>query len=121
MQNVKKKISQIRKLYVDKPKFMVYPNLVNTRKEGADMTRITLRAARVNAGLTLKEVILLRYYKGKTQTEVAKKLGVTERTVGNWEKGSTSIPAKELIALCTIYAISIAITCTISLTTTVTT
>ena len=107
MQNVKKKISQIRKLYVDKPKFMVYPNLVNTRKEGADMTRITLRAARVNAGLTLKEV--------------AKKLGVTERTVGNWEKGSTSIPAKELIALCTIYAISIAITCTISLTTTVTT
>ena len=57
------------------------------------MTRITLRAARVNAGLTLKEV--------------AKKLGVTERTVGNWEKGSTSIPAKELIALCTIYAISI--------------
>ena len=93
MQNVKKKISQIRKLYVDKLKFMVYPNLVNTRKEGADMTRITLRAARVNAGLTLKEV--------------AKKLGVTERTVGNWEKGSTSIPAKELIALCTIYAISI--------------
>lgn len=93
MQNVKKKISQIRKLYVDKPKFMVYPNLVNTRKEGADMTRITLRAARVNAGLTLKEV--------------AKKLGVTERTVSNWEKGSTSIPAKELIALCTIYAISI--------------
>ena len=89
----RKKISQIRKLYVDKPKFMVYPNLVNTRKEGADMTRITLRAARVNAGLTLKEV--------------AKKLGVTERTVGNWEKGSTSIPAKELIALCTIYAISI--------------
>ena len=57
------------------------------------MTRITLRAARVNAGLTLKEV--------------AKKLGVTERTVGNWEKGITSIPAKELIALCTIYAISI--------------
>ena len=93
MQNVKKKISQIRKLYVDKPKFMVYPNLVNTRKEGADMTRITLRAARVNAGITLKAV--------------AKKLGVTERTVGNWEKGSTSIPAKELIALCTIYAISI--------------
>ena len=93
MQNVKKKISQIRKLCVDKPKFMVYPNLVNTRKGGADMTRITLRAARVNAGLTLKEV--------------AKKLGVTERTVGNWEKGSTSIPAKELIALCTIYAISI--------------
>lgn len=80
-------------MYVDKPKFMVYPNLVNTRKEGADMTQITLRAARVNAGLTLKEV--------------AKKLGVTERTVGNWEKGSTSIPAKELIALCTIYAISI--------------
>ena len=80
-------------MYVDKPKFMVYPNLVNTRKEGADMTRITLRAARVNAGLTLKEV--------------AKKLGVTERTVSNWEKGSTSIPAKELIALCTIYAISI--------------
>lgn len=80
-------------MYVDKPKFMVYPNIVNTRKEGADMTQITLRAARVNAGLTLKEV--------------AKKLGVTERTVGNWEKGSTNIPAKELIALCTIYAISI--------------
>ncbi len=33
-----------------------------------------------------KEIIILRYYKGKTQTEVAKKLGITQVQVSRLEK-----------------------------------
>lgn len=54
---------------------------------------ITLKAARVNAGLT--------------QEEVAKALNKNKKTVSNWENGKTSISASELQSICTLYKVPI--------------
>ena len=57
------------------------------------MARMTLKAARVNAGLT--------------QKEVAEKLGVSNNTVCAWEKGK-SIPSVLMAdKLCTLYMVGI--------------
>lgn len=52
------------------------------------MERITLKAMRVNAGLT--------------QEEVAKALGVVVKTVANWESGETVLSAYDFIRLCNL-------------------
>lgn len=55
------------------------------------MPKITLRAARINAGLT--------------QKEAAKKLKVSNKTLCNWEN-NTSIPkADKIDAICILYNI----------------
>lgn len=46
---------------------------------------ITLRACRVNAGLT--------------QDELASKLGVSAATINSWEQGNTKITVDKLMAL----------------------
>lgn len=56
------------------------------------MLRITLAAARINAGYT--------------QKEVAKELHKTPNTITNWEKGITSPKLNELDDLCRLYNIS---------------
>lgn len=53
--------------------------------------RISLAAARRNADLT--------------QKEVARRLGVTEQTLVNWEKNRTRIDAMSLMKLSQIYSI----------------
>jgi len=50
---------------------------------------ITLRAARVNRGLTLKEVSL--------------QVGKSEATISKYESDSTSIPRDLMEALCALY------------------
>lgn len=52
------------------------------------MKQITLAAARVNAGLT--------------QEQLAEKLGVTRKSVQNWELGRRPIRKSNFIAFCTI-------------------
>lgn len=54
-----------------------------------DELRITLEAARINAGLT--------------QAEVAEKLGVSRSTVINWELHRTSPSVSQANALCALY------------------
>lgn len=54
--------------------------------------QITLKAARVNAGLT--------------QEEVAVKLCKNKQTIVNWETGKTTIDFANLVALCRLYKIS---------------
>lgn len=55
--------------------------------------KITLKAARVNVGLT--------------QEQVAEKIGVSKHTIINWEK-ARSYPKKYAIeALCSIYQIDV--------------
>ena len=53
--------------------------------------KITLAAARVNAGLT--------------QDEVAEKLKVSNKTVGNWEKGNTIPNSATIYMLSNLYRI----------------
>lgn len=55
--------------------------------------QITLRAARVNAGLT--------------QEEVAKKLHVNKQTIVNWENNLSEPKISQARALCDLYGISI--------------
>lgn len=57
------------------------------------MLKITLRAARINAGLT--------------QRQVAKELGVVSKTISNWESGKSIIKAFQLISLCQLYGVSV--------------
>ena len=56
------------------------------------MLRITLRAARVNAGFD--------------QKAAADRLGVSNKTIGNWENGITFPPADKIPALCELYGVS---------------
>lgn len=51
--------------------------------------KITLKAARVNAGLS--------------QAQVAKKVQVNPLTIARWESGKNSIPASKFKFLCEIY------------------
>ena len=55
------------------------------------MVKITIRAARVNAGLS--------------QKEAADRLGVSNKTLGNWEKGITFPPADKISAICELYGV----------------
>ena len=56
------------------------------------MVKMTLKAARVNAGLT--------------QKDVAKEVGVSNKTVCSWETGATSPNAIQVEALCGLYGVS---------------
>ena len=53
--------------------------------------RMTLKALRVNAGMT--------------QVEAATKLGISEETLGNWEKGKTFPNVKDLQKIEILYSI----------------
>ena len=56
------------------------------------MPKITLKAARINAGLT--------------QKEVANKLNISNRTLGKWENGLSFPKATMIDQLCDLYKIS---------------
>ena len=56
------------------------------------MLKITLEAARVNAGYT--------------QKDAAKKLGVSNKTVQNWENGRSYPSADKIAEICDLYVIS---------------
>lgn len=51
--------------------------------------KITLKALRVNSNLT--------------QDDAAKKLGVTTRTIQNWENYDTFPTGRQLIEICSVY------------------
>lgn len=54
--------------------------------------KISLRAARINAGLS--------------QKAAADSLGVSNKTLGNWENGITFPPANKIPAICDLYGVS---------------
>ena len=56
------------------------------------MAKMSLRAARVNSGIT--------------QKEAAKKLGISNSTLGKWEKGTSFPNVKKLDELCELYGIT---------------
>lgn len=56
------------------------------------MLKISLRAARVNVGLS--------------QKAVAERLGVSNKTISNWENGVTFPPADIIPAICELYGVS---------------
>ena len=56
------------------------------------MVKISLRAARVNAGLS--------------QKEVASSLGISNKTLSSWENGDTFPSAKKIESLCELYDLS---------------
>ena len=55
------------------------------------MFKISLEAARVNAGLS--------------QKEVAKSLGVSNKTVSSWENGKTFPKGDKILKLCDLYGV----------------
>ena len=55
------------------------------------MVKITIRAARVNVGLS--------------QKEAADRLGVSNKTLGNWENGITYPPVDKIPAICALYGV----------------
>ena len=56
------------------------------------MNKITLKAARVNAGLT--------------QEELAKKMGVHRLTIASWEANPASMKIKEAESICSVLGVS---------------
>ncbi len=60
-----------------------------------DGVRITLRAARVNADLTL--------------TEAAELIGVTRTTLSNWERGKTEPKSSQIEKMSQVYQMPAAI------------
>ena len=55
------------------------------------MVKISIRAARVNAGFS--------------QKDAADLLGVSNKTLGNWEKGITFPSADKIPAICELYGV----------------
>lgn len=55
--------------------------------------RITLKAARINAGLS--------------QEEVAKKLGVCRQTIIKWERDTGRLNFEKLQSLCRVYGVDV--------------
>lgn len=53
------------------------------------MEKMTLKALRVNAGYT--------------QYEASKKIGVSQKTLSNWEKGNTYPNQKQIENICEVY------------------
>lgn len=56
------------------------------------MVKISIRAARVNANFS--------------QKEAADHLGVSNKTLGNWENGITFPPADKIPLICELYGVS---------------
>lgn len=56
------------------------------------MVKLSIRAARVNVGLS--------------QKEAAERIGVSNKTLGNWENGTTFPPADKILVLCELYGVS---------------
>ncbi len=56
------------------------------------ITKITLKAARVNAGYT--------------QKDAAKKLGISNKTLWSWENGLSSPKAVQADELCELYGVN---------------
>lgn len=71
---------------------IVTKTLKALRKAGESNMRITLKAARVNKGLT--------------QQEVANHLNVTKKTVCSWEKGKTLPRFEKIEPLCSLYGLT---------------
>ena len=73
-----------------KPRF-AFSEQVN-KKEVFQMLKISIRSARVNAGLS--------------QKAAADSLGVSNKTLGNWENGVTYPPADKIPLICKLYGVS---------------
>lgn len=56
------------------------------------MVKLSIRAARVNIGLS--------------QKEAAVRIGVSNKTLGNWEKGITFPPVDKIPVICELYGVS---------------
>lgn len=54
---------------------------------------LTLKAARVNAGMT--------------QIQAAKKLGVSNQTLGRWEKDPKQVTLEMILKMCELYRIDL--------------
>lgn len=58
-------------------------------QKGGKHLKVTIKALRVNAGIS--------------QGEAATQLGVTQRTLQNWETHATSPTAAQLVNICKVY------------------
>lgn len=58
-----------------------------------ELLKITLKAARVNAGMT--------------QNDAAERAGVTVQTICNWENGKTTPSPLDLLGLSSIYGVNV--------------
>ena len=64
--------------------------------EGNWMEHITLRSAFSNLGPREKQILQLRFYDGKTQMEVANRLGISQAQVSRLEKGAINAMRKAI-------------------------
>ena len=64
--------------------------------EGNWMEHITLRSAFSNLGPREKQILQLRFYDGKTQMEVAGRLGISQAQVSRLEKGAINAMRKAI-------------------------
>ena len=64
--------------------------------EGNWMEHITLRSAFSNLGPREKQILQLRFYDGKTQMEVANRLGISQAQVSRLEKGAINAMRKSI-------------------------
>ena len=60
------------------------------------MEHITLRNAFRNLGEREKQILQLRFYDGKTQMEVAGRLGISQAQVSRLEKGAIAAMRKSI-------------------------
>ena len=54
-----------------------------------------------------EELIALRKQKGLSQQELAEAVGVSRQAVSRWETGQSAPSTEKLVALCTLYGVSL--------------
>ena len=58
---------------------------------------VALREALERLGERERKILLLRYYEGKTQTEISKEVGISQAQVSRLEKNAIGCIRKEIV------------------------
>ena len=72
------------------------PELSSTKKLNSDTIFSFINEAIDKLGLREKRILLLRFFNGKTQTEVSAEIGISQAQVSRLEKGALEKIRKQL-------------------------
>ncbi len=76
----------------------------NTEEDNKIIDNIALKEALKNLDIKSRQIIILRYFKDKTQIEVAKQLGISQVQVSRIEKKSIKINERKTYCIKTIFS-----------------
>ena len=71
--------------------FLVLDQLKDPTNEDSWLEKTALKEALVSLNSREREILILRYFKGKTQTEISNEIGISQAQVSRLEKNAIKI------------------------------